>query len=127
MSSRYTKDYLKQGLAAIGATVTDSAISEPFPITADGALHMLIGIKLSAITDTTGLTAKLQTSIDGGTTWQDSKTAALEATGWTFIRLMVEDADDQQYLPLGVTGRVVITTGADDAATVSAVRVVQDN
>lgn len=126
MSGYRPKNYLKKGLAVIGASETDTPISEPFPITASGSLHLVVAIKAADVTDTTGLAAKLQTSIDGGTTWHDTKTADITTDGWVFIKLLAEVAGDQTHLPLLSIGRVVITTGTGDEATISDVQVLQE-
>jgi hypothetical protein len=129
MSARHTKDYLKGGLSAFAANQAYTPISENFPIGADGGCRLVIGVQVTASTIAAAVTVKLQTSIDAGAaspTWTDAKTATVAGDGWTFIKLLAEVAGDQTYLPLGTTGRVLITTGAGDAATVANVRVVQD-
>lgn len=126
MPNGYRPDnYNLPGLQPISSIVTNSPISKEFPITAGGSQHITVKITASGVTLAAGITAKLQTSVDG--VWEDSKTAAITANGRYYIQLLAERTADQQYLPLLSLGRVVITTGAGDAITVSSVDVLQDN
>lgn len=108
-----------------GATLTDTPISLPYPITAGGALNCVLKIKTSAATVATGITAKLQTGLGGD--WVDSKTVAITAgAGKFYIKLQAPVAGDQAFLPLLGAGRVVVTTGAGDSVTVTSVEVLQE-
>lgn len=117
-------DYKLGNLQPIGASVTNQAISKPFPITAGGALHLVVAIKASAVTVGTAITAKLQTGVDG--IFADSKTASIAGNGVVYIKLSAETAGDQTYLPLLAVGQVVITTGSGDAVTIDSVNVLQE-
>lgn len=112
------------GSTVVGASASNSPVTKEFPITAGGALNMVIAIDASAVTVGTGITAKLQTAI--GSTWQDSKTVAIAANGRVYIKLNIEVAGDQTFLPSLNKGRVVITSGAGDTATVASVNVLQE-
>lgn len=124
MNGWYPRDVKKNGLAALGASLTDSAISEIFPITAGGARMMAIKIKASAVTVGGGITAKLQSGINQE--FVDSKTVAIAANGNVYIKLLAEAAGDQTFLPLLRSGRIVITTGVGSAVTIDSIQVVQE-
>lgn len=110
---------------AISGVVTNQVVSRPYPITAGGSLHHVIKVVASGVTVVGSVTAKLQTAI--GSDWVDSKTVAITADGNFYIKLNVEVAGDQTYLPLLNQGRVVITTtNAGDAVTISDVQVLQE-
>lgn len=108
----------------IGASATNTAVTKEYPITAGGSIHHVIAIDVTTVTVAAGITAKLQTAIND--IWVDSKTAAITVAGRVYIKLNVEVAGDQTYLPLLNKGRVVISTGAGDAVTVTAVNILQE-
>lgn len=108
----------------VGASQTNSVVTRAYPITAGGSLHHVVVIDATGVTVTTAITAKLQTSV--GTIWADSKTVAITATGRFYIKLSAETSADQTYLPLLNNGRVVVTTGTGDTATITAVNILQD-
>lgn len=108
----------------VGASQTNTVISSEFPITAGGALNCVVKLKFSSVTVAAGITAKLQTAI--GSDWVDSKTAAVSATGAFYIKLQTNLAGDQTFLPLLNKGRLVLTTGAGDTATVTSVEILQE-
>jgi hypothetical protein len=124
MNGYFPRDVLKNGLSAIGASQTDAAISEPFVITANGSKALVVKIKVSAATVSSGITAKLQTGIDQE--WVDSKTVAISATGAFYIKLLAENSSDQSFLPLLRSGRIVVSTGSGDSVTFSKIQVLQD-
>lgn len=127
MNGWSAKDYALNsgnGGTSLGASVSNSPVSKEFPVTAGGAIHMAIKIVASAATVAAGITAKLQTAI--GSDWVDSKTVAVTAAGNFYIKLNVEVAGDQTFLPLLNKGRIVITSGAGDSVTISEVDVLQD-
>lgn len=117
-------DYAAAPGQVVGASATNSVVSKEYPITAGGALNCVIKIKCSAVTVAAGITAKLQTAI--GSDWVDSKTVAVSATGSFYIKLQTALAGDQTYLPLLNKGRVVLTTGAGDTATIDSIEVLQE-
>lgn len=115
------------GPITVGASQTDSPISDVFIITAKGALNSVYAIKTTAATVATGITAKLQTAI-GVEAFVDSKTVAITGTpGMFYIKLQQSLIADQVYLPLLSRGCIVITTGAGDSVTVSAVYVIVED
>lgn len=110
----------------VGASQTDAviSISDGYAITANGALNCVVKVKLSSVTVGTAITAKLQTAI--GSDWVDSKTASVSGNGAVYIKLQTAASGDQTYLPLLNKGRVVLTTGSGDTATVDSVEVLQE-
>lgn len=106
--------------------VTNRAISKEFPISAGGALNMVVKVSFSAAVTVVGaMTIKLQTAI--GSDYVDSKTATV-ANGSTtaYIKLQTTLAGDQTFLPLLNKGQVVMTTtNAGDVFSISAVEVLQ--
>lgn len=120
---------LSLGPTASGSGVVTNRVvtqsEEGFPITAGGATHFVAKIVASGVTVVGTVTAKLQTAI--GDDWQDSKTVAISANGIFYIKLNVEVAGDQTFLPLLNKGRIVVTTtNAGDAYTVDSVDVLQE-
>lgn len=108
----------------ISGIVSGQVVSSEFTITEGGSLNLVVKITAAAVTVVGGITAKLQTAI--GSDWVDSKTVAIAATGSVYLKFNVEVTADQTYLPLLSKGRIVITTtNAGDAATISAVNVLQ--
>lgn len=118
------KDYKKNNLAALGASLTDEVISEIIPITAGGARMLVVKFKVSSVTVGGGITAKLQSGIDQE--FVDSKTVAITASGNFYIKLLAEAAGDQTYLPLLASARLVVTTGVGSAITIDKISVLQE-
>jgi hypothetical protein len=114
------------GAQTVGASQTDTPISlEGWPITAGGATKgLVVKVKVSSVTASTGITAKLQTAI--GDDYEDSKTVDIDDDGSFYIRLLPTVSGDQTYLPLLNKGRVVLTTGSGDTATIESVGVLQE-
>lgn len=109
----------------VGASSANTPISLEFPITAGGAcIGFVAKVSFSAATITTAITAKLQTAI--GATWVDAKTAAVTASGDFYIKVLPTVTGDQAFMPLLNKGRLVLTTGAGDSATVLSVDVLQE-
>lgn len=118
-------DYQLADTQSIAASQTNQVISKEFPISAGGSKNIVIKIKVSAATVAAAITAKLQTALNGD--WVDSKTVSITAGANDFyIKLNVQTAGDQTYLPLLNKGRLVITTGAGDSATLGAISVLQE-
>lgn len=104
--------------------VTDLVISKPFPITANGAKNLVLKVGVTGVTQVGTMTIKLQSAI--GDDWVDSKTTTFTADGKFYIKLNIEVAGDQTFLPLLNKGRVVVTTtNAGDIFTVASVQVLQ--
>lgn len=112
--------------AAYGASLTNQVVSKEFRISPGGSCRLVLALDTSAVTAGAGITAKLQTAVDDFT-WVDSKTVAVTATGDFYIKLAIEIAADQTFLPLLAKGRVVVTTGAGSAVTFDAIWVLQED
>lgn len=125
MPNGYSPDSLVASTSVIvGASATNTPISREYAISAGGSLHHVVVIDCASVTVSAGITAKLQTAV--GSTWQDSKTVTISGNGRFYIKLSAETAGDQTFLPLLSRGRVVITTGAGDAVTVTDVNILQE-
>lgn len=118
------RDYLLQGSSVtLGASETDTVVSFNFPMSAEDSKFCLIRLDTSAVTVTNAVTANLQHSWDGGTTWEDvGSDSQVSITGNASyqIRHLHTNSNATETWPLA---RVVITTGASDACTVDAVYV----
>ena len=104
----------------LGASET-TQITAPFKISAADSLFMLIRVTASAVTLNTAITAKLQHSWDGGTTWAETGSddqVSITGNGTFEIAHNHENTNSQQLYPLA---RVVITTGITDAVTADSV------
>ncbi len=125
MSSGYlTKNYLQNGTAVvIGASETDTVVASSIARAAEDSMVTVVAVTSSAVTSTTGITATIQSSFDGGTTWEDSDDAsaavAIAANGTIYLYHFA----DASTKPLGPVARVAVTSGASDAATIDSVYV----
>jgi hypothetical protein len=125
MNGWYVADYKLPTVSAVGASVTNSPISKEFSLSQCAATRaFVVKIKVTGVTLATAITAKLQSGIDGE--YVDSKTVSITADGNFYIKLLAAAAADQTFFPLLNTARVVITTGAGDAVTISKVQVLQE-
>lgn len=126
MNGWSSKDVTLSPGKVVGASQTNTPITlDGWPITAGGATRgFVVKLKVSAVTVGTAITAKLQTAI--GADWVDSKTVAVSATGDFYIKLLPTVSGDQTFLPLLNKGRVVLTTGSGDTATVDSVNILQE-
>lgn len=115
------------GATAVSASTTAGVVSKEFPITAKGALNMVIAVTATSATVTTAISAILQTKVSGIDAWVSAKSVSITADGNFYIKLQTTVSGDQTHLPLGDVGRVVVTTGADDVVTISKVVHVQEN
>jgi hypothetical protein len=120
-----SKNYALRGAAkSVGASETATVVSDVFPISSRDSLDILIKIKCSAVTSTTGITAKLQESWNGGSDWEavgNRAQATVTGNGTVEISLIHTDTSDAAQLPLWPLGRIVVDSGADDAVTVDEV------
>ena len=122
----WPSDELKKGGAILGASETDTPISEEFKITAGGSMNLRIAVEATSITGT--LTLKLQDSVGGSSGWRNLKTFTISGSGAAnraYLSLNIEVAADQTYLPLLSKARVVASTGVGEALNVAFVRVLQ--
>ena len=128
MAYRYSPNHalLNESAQILGASVT-AAVSKEFRISHAGSLNLLVGIKCSGLTAGAGISAKLQSSFYGQVQadWIDGNSVSLTGNGWFYIRMNVQTAADQAKLPLGDVARLVVTTGAGSAVTISDVLVLQ--
>jgi len=111
---------------AIGASQTDLVISEVLKI--DVGTRIRVDIAASSVTSAVGLTVKLQDSMDK-LTWSTLSSAgqvAVTVDATVTINLLDTVSGDQVDLPLRPFIRVIITTGAGDAATIDAIFVAHD-
>lgn len=118
-------DYTTSPATVVGASKTNMVVSKLFRISEGGSRHMVIKLTAGTVTVTNAITAKLQTTTDTAGTWVDSKTVTISGNGDFYIKLMAETAGDQTYLPLLCNGRIVVTSGVGDAATITLVEVLQ--
>lgn len=116
-----------QGSLTLGAAA-DQAVSKEFSISAGGSRNILVGVRTSDVTAGAGITLKLQSSFAGtaGTEdWIDGNTASVTAAGWSYIRMNIQTAADQDKLPLADVGRIHCATGAGSAVTIHEILVLQ--
>ena len=66
---------LRSAAVSVGASETNTPVSNTFTITAEDSLNFLTQLQLSAVSQTTGLTMKLQHAPDGES-WQDVGSSA---------------------------------------------------
>jgi len=117
------KERVKAGGVSVPASETDFPVSQEVPLSAAGALRMVVAITASSVTGTVDL--KLQSSVVSGE-WVDAKSTTISAAGTVYIKLLAEAAGDQTYLPLLNKARIVATTGAGEDITVSSVLFIQE-
>lgn len=108
---------LNETSVVIGASETNTVVSENVMIR-DGK-HLLVEVTAASGTYVTGITLKVQDSVDG-TNWNDSKTAAISADGQVAIKI-APTTDDAAHLPIRPLVRVVVSSGVGDAVTISKV------
>lgn len=125
MSSLRNINRVLTGGVTIGASETNTALTNVFPISAQDSRTITVDIVYDDAVAATGITAKLQTTFDNGTNWIDSGTVAITgAVATTTVKTIDLDiaiAGDQALLPLRARGRVVISSGAGDSATIDEV------
>lgn len=117
---------------AVGASATNQVVSQEFTLTGEGISRgVRIDIKCASVTDTTALLAKLQTSPVGGSgaSYADVDATDLKADitadGWVSIAANSAWSNVADKFPLQAHARIVVTTGADDAVTVTDIVVTQ--
>lgn len=128
MAFRYSPDHVLKNLASqtLGASAS-AVVSDTFRISHAGSLNLLVGLKCSGVTAGAGITAKVQSSILGGSDadWVDGNSVSITGNGWFYIRMNIQTSTDQSKLPLGDVGQVVLTTGVGSACTVNELVVLQ--
>ena len=117
MAGYTSRDLLTNGTSiVVGASETNTVVTNTFKISDADAKTMLVKIEAITVTSATAITANLQDSWDGGTTWADVKTVAIAADGAVEIEVNTLDGGDTLMWPLG---RVTIDSGSGDAATIT--------
>lgn len=113
------EDVVKNGASVVlGASETDTVVSNTIRMSAEDSKFMLIRLAVDTTTVATGITANLQHSWDGGTTWEDLGSGAqVSITGDGTFQIEHDYAASNNSLAWPLA-RVVVSTGAGDAATV---------
>lgn len=115
------KNITKSSLAALGASLTDEAVSDTVKLWSEaGALALRVDIKASSVTAGAGITAKIQ-ELKAGLTWADVKSVAITTNGIVSIKINGYQSDDKALVPLADQIRVVVSTTAGSAVTIDAV------
>lgn len=122
MSGHRVNDVLlRQTPVAVGASETDGVVvSNNITISAGDSKLMKVMVTVEDFVAEGTVTAKLQDSFDGGTTWQDAGSVSITDDGNFEINHNIYDG---QTAPLWTLGRVIVTTAASSGVTVTAVRV----
>lgn len=113
----------------VGASQTNSAVSKDTGLSAGGAVQGLrVDFKVSAVTVTNAITAKLQhRTLD---TWTDlagaNASVAITADGEYTLKQLALISADQPNFPLKKQLRVVVTTGVGDTVTFDNMRILQE-
>ena len=97
----------------IGASETDTVVSEEFNVSSEGSLNLRVDIKSTAAVVAAGINLKLQYGLPDGS-FADVKTVAVTIAGVNTITMNIEVAGDQSFLPLRKICRVVVSSGAGD-------------
>lgn len=129
MANSYSpvESILKTTGITVGASETNTVISQSVGLSAQGSRNVRVDFKVSSTTVATGITAKLQyRSIE---TWTDlagaNASVSITADGEYSLTQCIERSADQPNMPLKKQLRLVITTGVGDTVTVDTVRVQQ--
>lgn len=118
------EEYVIPG-SVIAGEVEDQVVSKEFRVSAGGALNMIVKVVADDVTVVGAISAMLQTA--NGSDWEDVKSVSITTDDAYYIRVNVQDADDQDFLPLLNKGRIVVTTdNAGDEVTISSVEVLQN-
>ena len=115
-------DRKSPNLSLISGIVTEKEIAL-VGMTAGGARHLRIAVRVSGVTVVGSISLKLQQAVTGSDTFVDlvgaNATVAVTADGVVNMTQVVERAADQPNMPLNKTVRVVVTTtNAGDELTV---------
>ena len=100
---------------AVGASETNTPITVPFRASSEDSMAMIVNVVCTSVTGTNAITANLQDSYDGGTTWADVKTVAISGNGTFEIEVNAHDGSDTIMHPLL---RVTVDSGVSDAVDV---------
>lgn len=120
MNGLSPRDVLKNREALeLGASVTEEPVTKEIGLSAGGSLAFRVDMKVSSVTSSTGITAKLQHKLTD--TWTDlsGANASVSITGngvFSLSQLYTRSADEDN-MPVSKQVRVVVSTGAGDAVT----------
>lgn len=125
MSGYPLKSILKAP-AVLGASITAQELAV-FGVSGQGSRSLRVNLKAESVTAGAGITVSLQHLIAGTYVPLASSNASVAVTGnGVFsIRLDVAKSGDQVDMPLSNQVRVVITTGAGSAVTISQLDLLQ--
>lgn len=124
-----SRNFLLEADIEVPESVTNQVLTRTFRITPYMARTFRATIYVAAATSTNEILAKLQTRISADLPWVDAKTVEITTTASPAlfqITLLAEVTADQTHLPLAPDAQIVITTGADDTATITSVFVAID-
>jgi hypothetical protein len=125
MANGYSqRDMLLRGAqVAVGASETDTVVTNTFAMSPEDSKFCLIRIVCTSVTVTNAISAELEHSWDGGTTWLTLGTdddVSISGNGTFEIEHNHENTNSQLTWPLC---RVTVTSGVSDAVDVDAVYV----
>ena len=126
MSNGYSPKAILKASKVLGASLTDEVIAES-GLSASGSRNLRLDIKAESVTVGAGITLQLQQLVVDE--WKDLTSAnssvSITADSTVTIKLLELIAADQADLPLAKQIRVVATTGAGSAVTLSSVLLLQ--
>jgi hypothetical protein len=124
--SGYPSKSILKSPVVLGASVSAQELAV-FGVSGQGSRSLRLNLKAESVTAGAGITVALQQLIAGTYVALASTNAsvAITATGVVSIRLDVAKSADQVDMPLSNQLRVVITTGAGSAVTISEIDLLQ--
>ena len=123
MANGYTVENVLKGGAqvAVGASETDTVVSNDFRMSAEDSKFLLVRIDTSSVTVTNAVTANLQHSWDGGTTWEDLGSGSQVSIAGNASYQIEHDYAASNTSLAWPLARIVVTSGVSDAADIDAV------
>lgn len=126
MANGYSlRDVLLNGSSVtLGASETDTVVSNTFSLSAADSLEFKVRIKTSSTTVTTAITANLQHQWEESEGFADVGNQAqvsITGDGWFEFKMSVHNSTDEAQLPIAPLGRVVVSSGTSDAVTIDKV------
>lgn len=129
MANGYSpKDIISQPVT-VGASESEASVSKDTGLSAGGALEgFRIMMKVSSVTASTGITAKVQQrTLDAWTDLAGSNASvSITGNGEFLIKQLALISADQPNFPLSKQIRVVCTTGAGDTVTFDEMVILQE-
>lgn len=113
----FTVNNIKIQKPTFPASQTKAQTSDLFRLSHEDSKHLAIQVKASAVTGT--VTAYLQTSIDGGSTWREDASVVVVNTSPVLLEYYYEVESHVTLFPLA---RLVITTAAESTVTVESIK-----